>query len=150
MAAQSEQIRQNESLLDEVYFATQMGLDAVETILPQVKDASLREQFEQHRKDYRSLGLKAKAMLHESGEQPKKEKLSQKMMLKSSIKMKTLANHSTGHIAELMINGTTMGIIDLTKKMNNMSESDAGAKQLANDYISKEQKHIEILKQFLN
>lgn len=142
--------KENENLLEEVYKATQMGLEATEAILPKVHDPSLKDQIEKQRINYQGMNLKAKAMLREEGEKPPKEKLTQKAVLKSSVTMKTLTNHSSSHIAELMINGTTMGITDMTKKLNRLDYSDAGAKELAEDYLSNEQQNIDNLKSFLN
>ena len=56
----------------------------------------------------------------------------------------------TPHIAEMMINGTTMGIVDMTKKLNQLDEADAGAKKLAEEFIRGQQKSIEVLKQHLS
>ncbi len=58
-------------------------------------------------------------------------------------------NKNTSHIAEMMINGTTMGIIDMTKRLNELDDADAGAKKLAEDYIVNEQQNIENLKKHL-
>ena len=49
-----------------------------------------------------------------------------------------------------MINGTTMGIVDMTKKLNQLDEADAGAKKLAEEFIRGQQKSIEVLKQHLS
>lgn len=60
-----------------------------------------------------------------------------------------MMNKKPDHIAEIMINGTTMGIIDMTKKLNQLDYADAGAKQLAEDYLTNEQQNIEIMKKHL-
>lgn len=141
--------KENEDLLKEIYKATQMGLEATKEILNKVEDASLHDQIVEQRKNYKGMSLKAKAMLREQGEVPLGAKASKKIMVKSAVTMNTLTNRSPSHIAELMINGTTMGIIDMTKRMNRLDYSDAGAKQLAEEFISNQQQSIENLKGFL-
>ncbi len=73
-----------------------------------------------------------------------------KAMLWGSVQMNTLMDSSPTHIAEMMINGTTMGIVDMTKKLNQLDEADAGAKKLAEEFIRGQQKSIEVLKQHLS
>ncbi len=48
-----------------------------------------------------------------------------------------------------MINGSTMGIIDMTKALKNNDDVDAYATDLAQRLIKTEQNNIELMKQFL-
>ena len=56
---------------------------------------------------------------------------------------------SPEHMAELLTNGTTMGIVDMTKKISELGDSDAGARRLAEDFINFEEKSVEQLKKYL-
>ncbi len=141
--------RENKNLLEEIYKATKMGLEATQLVIPKVKDESLREQIELQGKNYKGMNSKAKAMLREDGRLPEEQDSVKKAMLWGSIKMNTLVNKKPGHIAEMMITGTTMGIVDMTKRLNELDDADAGAKKLAEDYIVNEQKNIENLKKHL-
>lgn len=142
--------RENKNLLEEIYKATKMGLEATQLIIPRVHNESLREEIELQGENYKGMNAKAKAMLREDGILPDDDDESIKeVMLRSSIKMNTLLNKKPGHIAEMMINGTTMGIIDMTKRLNELDDADAGAKKLAEDYIANEQQNIENLKKHL-
>lgn len=140
---------QNQNLLEEIYQATKMGLDATRLVIPKVHDESLRNDMEQQAKNYKEMNSQAKAMLRKDGYLPEEKGAFKKAMLRGSIKMNTLVNSKPDHIAKMMINGTTMGIIDLTKKLNELDDSDAGAKKLAEDYLAGEQQNIEIMKKHL-
>ena len=63
--------------------------------------------------------------------------------------MNTLADASSEHIAEILINGSNMGIVEMTKQMNRLPDADAGAKRLAEEFLRGEQRHIEELKSYL-
>lgn len=141
--------KENENLLDEVYQATTMGLEATKIVIPKVHDGSLREQIQQQAKNYKGMATKAKEMLRKDGQLPEEQDPYKKAMLWGSIEMNTIVNRKPQHIAEMMINGTTMGIVDITKKMNELENADAGAKELAKEYIANEQKNIEDLKKLL-
>lgn len=141
---------QNQKLLEEIYQATAMGLEATELILPKVDDESLREEIERQGEDYKGMNAKTERMLSKVGREPVKKSPMQKAMLWGSVQMSTLMNSKPDHIAELMINGTTMGIIDMTKRLNDLKYADAGAKKLAEEFISNQQKSIENLKKHLH
>ncbi len=142
--------KQNKNLLEEIYKATKMGLEATQLVIPKVRSASLREEIELQGENYKGMNAKAKDMLRKDGILPDDDDESMKdVMLRSAIRMSTLMNKNTSHIAEMMINGTTMGIIDMTKRLNELDDADAGAKKLAEDYIVNEQQNIENLKKHL-
>jgi hypothetical protein len=140
---------QNNNLLEEIYKATKMGLEATQLIIPKVEDTSLREDIRSQRDCYEDFADKSEAMLEKRGKQPQEKGKMQKAALWGAIQLNTIKDTTPEHIAEIMINGTTMGIIDLTKKLNDLDDSDAGAKELALDYLKSEEEHIDALKKHL-
>ena len=70
-------------------------------------------------------------------------------MLWCSIQMNTLLDSSEQHIAEIMINGTTMGIIDMTKKLNELEQPKAKEKEIAEEFIENSQAYIDMWKNYL-
>ena len=71
-------------------------------------------------------------------------------MLWGSIQMNTLLDSSEQHIAEMMINGTTMGIIDMTKKLNELEQPTAKEKEIAEEFIENSQAYIDMWKTYLS
>ena len=63
--------------------------------------------------------------------------------------MNTLLDSSEQHIAEMMINGTTMGIIDMTKKLNELEQPKAKEKEIAEEFIENSQAYIDMWKNYL-
>ena len=73
-----------------------------------------------------------------------------KMMMWSAIKMNTVFDGSTSHIAEIMIKGTVMGITELTKILNDSHcVSDEKLKDYAKKLISLQEEYVENFKKFL-
>lgn len=60
------------------------------------------------------------------------------------INLNTLTDKSTSHIAEMIIQGATMGVIDITKRIKEYSEVDEEILELANDLLKFEQRNIYI------
>lgn len=142
-------IDENTSLLEEIYKTTKMGLEATQLIIPKVHSKQLRQKITNQESDYQDIAAKAKQMLREDGRMPKPERAVQKAVLRGSIRMNTMLDQTPSHIAKLMINGTTMGIVDVTKHLNRFDGADTEVKKLAEDYIINEQKNIDELKKHL-
>ena len=72
-----------------------------------------------------------------------------KAMLFSSIKMKTLFNKSRNQVAEMMINGTVMGINELTAMINQENKLDDDVLMHIRNLLELEEKYEEQLKTYL-
>ena len=140
---------QNQDLLEEVYRATQMGLEGIRAVTPKIEDTQLKKEIRREEAVYQKFVSRAEEMLAAKGAIPQTHDGVKKAMLWGSVQMNTLMDSSSEHMAELLINGTTMGIVDMTKKIGELGDSDAGARRLAEDFINFEEKSVEQLKKYL-
>ncbi len=140
---------QNENLLEEIYRATQMGLEGIRAVAPKIEDARLKKEIRREEAGYQKFVSRAEEMLAAKGSIPQTHDGMKKAMLWGSVQMNALMDSSQEHLAEMLINGTTMGIVDMTKKISDLGESDAGARRLAEDFINFEEKSVEQLKKYL-
>ncbi len=140
---------QNQDLLEEVYRATQMGLEGIRAVTPKIEDTQLKKEIRREEAVYQKFVSRAEEMLAAKGAIPQTHDGVKKAMLWGSVQMNTLMDSSPEHMAELLINGTTMGIVDMTKKIGELGDSDAGARRLAEDFINFEEKSVEQLKKYL-
>lgn len=140
---------QNQNLLEEVYRATQMGLEGIRAVTPKIEDTQLKKEIRREEAVYQKFVSRAEEMLAAKGAIPQTHDGVKKAMLWGSVQMNTLMDSSPEHMAELLINGTTMGIVDMTKKISELGDSDAGARRLAEDFINFEEKSVEQLKKYL-
>lgn len=139
----------NNELLSGIYKLSKTGIEAVETVLPKVEQGALKEELTEQYNDYCEAASYAEQALLQNGVVPKDIGLLQKAGMWTSVQMHTLNDTSSDHIAEIMITGTTKGIIDLTKHIGTCKNADKTIVDYANGFISKEQKHIDNLKAFL-
>lgn len=140
---------ENTNLLDEVSKASKMGIEAIDILLPKIKNESLKKDLKAQCFEYQTLHDKANKAMAEYRVMPSKESKMSQTMLWGSIQMNTLMNSSEQHIAEMMINGTTMGIIDMTKKLNELEKPNQDEKELAETFISQSQAYIDMWKNYL-
>lgn len=140
---------ENTALLNGIYKASAIGIEATKIIFPKVKDRPLRRQVAQQYFDYQTTSSKIKNLMHYNGKTPKEKDIFQKMMIRGSVRLNTMMNKEPKHIAELMVGGTGMGIVQVTKNLNNYDGADTQVKKIAEDFLVNEQRNIDELKKHL-
>ena len=80
---------------------------------------------------------------------PKELNPMQKAMGWMGVEMNTIADKSNSKIAELMIQGTNMGIIEGVKLLNQNPEADDEVKNVLNEFIKFQENTVEQLKKYL-
>lgn len=139
------------NLLSELYKNMKMGADSIVNISSRVGEGDLRDELARQLDTYESFSKKIGMLIYESGNEPKEENIMSKMASKVGMAMNTLADSSNSHIAEMMIEGATMGITENTKLLNKYKEKDVDAEalKLCRESVRFMEDSIEALKKFL-
>ena len=138
-------------ILAKIYKNVKMGAESVTKLLPKVADGEFKTKLTEQLNGYEEFASKAKTLLCQKGEVAKEETPMTKFWTRVGIAMNTMIDASSSHIAEMMIEGSTMGITDTTKIINeyeNQPDCEA-AVDLARDIVRFEQNNIEIMKKYL-
>ena len=136
-------------VLNELFRISKMGMEASEIILPRTHGHKLSEQIKRQDEGYINLMEKARAMLKQQSEEPEGVGKVTQRMLHGAVKANTFMRHNPQHIAELMVRGATMGIVDMTKVLNHAPDCDVETRKIAEKYISTEEQNIDQMKGFL-
>jgi len=136
-------------LLEKTYQNASIGITAIEAVIGKASSKELSEDLHMQLKDYQELLDKSKEQLLKNGAKVKDKSLYDKTMMKSNVKMNTMINSSDSHIADMVIKGSTMGITQMTKLLNASKNADGESTQIASDFIKKEQKNIDVMKNYL-
>ena len=113
--------KEQTEILQLIYKNVKMGSEAIISLLPKVKNTQLRSDITEQMAQYDKYAATITDRLSELGEEPKWS-IIDTFPLKAGITMNTLADSSDSHIAEMMIQGSNMGIIDIVKKLNAYGE----------------------------
>ena len=138
-------------LSEAIYKNVRMGSDLTLALMPKVKNDQLKSEMSEQLGEYEQYAAKAKKLIHEKGEEAKEESPISKWMAKMGITMNTMTDSTSSHIAEMMIQGSTMNITDLLRKIHE-SEDECGGREeldLARDIVSFEERNIEKMKAYL-
>lgn len=136
-------------VLKEIYQSSKTAMDAIGVLIPKAHTTEFRSSLEQQLQEYHNIADEAAMQLHGFQELPDDTSVFTKLGMWSAVQMNTITNQSTDHMAEIMINGSTMGIIDMTKYLKSHSDISEYTVDLANKLVKTEQNNIEVMKQFL-
>ena len=136
------EIKKSEEVLAEVHRNCQLALESISDILPETDDTELREELMHQHEEYERIGGKAAILARDKNIELKNPGPIKKAMMWSSIKMSTMTDDSRAHIAEMMVQGTVMGITALKSTLSEMSDdyADEEIKALAKELLASEEK----------
>ena len=137
------------NVLDELNKGACMGMDAIHFVLEKVKDDNFRTELNRQHEKYKKISEEICELYPEySDKKPHETNAMNKVMTWYGVNMKTLTDDSTSKIAELLVQGTNMGIIE-GRKLLNHKETDPNVTRLTKEYVTMQEEAIEKLKQFL-
>ncbi|MBR7181191.1 MAG: hypothetical protein IKD28_00205 [Clostridia bacterium] len=137
--------------LDEIYKNVKMGANAIIQLLPHIKDDTLRSIVTMQLDGYEKYAARAAAALGERGVPAKEENLFTRLSARMGVAINTMMDSTTGHIAEMLIEGSNMGITEMTKLLNEqeMLGGCKDAARLAQEVVRFEEHNLEMLKRYL-
>ena len=143
-------MKDNVNSLDELNKGACMGIDAILYILDKVENKKLKKLLETDYFKYKEITEKVKELYPKYNEkkEPHKTNSLTKAMTYYDIEMKTLTDKSDSKIAELLLKGTNMGIIEGRKILNN-KELDKEVTKIADEYVRMQEESVEVLKKYL-
>ena len=137
------------NVLDELNKGASMGKDAIHFIMDKVKDENLRIELDNQYKKYDEITQKIARLYPEYSEkEPHDTSVLNKARTWYGIEMKTMLDKSNSKIAELLLQGTNMGIIE-GRKLLNHKNTDKEVEKLVSEYVKNQEEAVEQLKQYL-
>ncbi len=140
----------NSELLTYIHQNSEMGKDTLRQLMGMTNDPGfnllLRSQFS----EYNAVGSISERKLKEHHKEARDIGPLTKASAYLSINLNTLTNKKPSHISEMIIQGSTMGVIDITRKINEYQmTADKDVIDLASNLLNIEEKNIEECKKYL-
>lgn len=139
----------NVKAINDVYKNAHIALQSISDLLPAVDNEEIKQELTEQYDGYEKLIGKISTFMAENNIEPQDVNFFKKAMLWSSIKMKTLFNNSKNQVAEMMINGTVMGINELTAMKNEGSNLSPEILDLLTELLNLEEDYEQRLKKYL-
>jgi hypothetical protein len=139
-------------LTKHIYEDAQMACYTLTKLIEDLKnkDNKIKRILEDILKEYTSYMESAKNELEENNQEIVQKGPISKMMANMGIKKEVISDNSDSSIAKLLIQGISMGSIDMEKKINAYDKDvDKNQLKFANEFLEFQQKAIEMLKKYL-
>lgn len=145
-------MNENMELLNFVYENAEMGVHTLNNLsdILRNKDNKIKGLIEDELKEYNSFLKEAEKLLKKNKIEPKKTNLMAKISSKMGIAMETMKDNSDPAIASMVIEGLTMGIVEMETKIENYKKLvDKKILKLSIKFLKFQEEEIEKLKTFM-
>lgn len=144
------QTNHNAELLNFIYQNSQMGVDTITQLLEIADDENFKEHLHAQLKEYRSIHDRAAQMLEENGFNEEGLTAFEKIRTYLMVNFQTLSDDSTSHIAEMLMVGSNMGVIDAIKNIHKYQEvAEKDILELMEHLKKFEENNVERFKKYL-
>lgn len=145
-----QEYNQNAELLNFIYQNSQMGVDTITQLMDITTDDVFKDRLHAQLKEYRAIHDKAAQMLEANGFNEEGLSAFEKIRTYLMINFQTLSDDSVSHIAEMLIVGSSMGVIDAIRNIRKYKDTaEKDILELMEHLKNFEEKNVERFKKYL-
>lgn len=138
------------ALLEFIYKNAEMGRKTVHPLIDLSDNDEFKNVLSRMVGDYSEICAKSDLLLRENGmDEASGLNMMEKIMTEFSLRMNTIKDHSVRHIADMLVKGASMGMSDISKKLEEHPDADQSAKDLAKRLLKLNSDTIDEMKKFL-
>ena len=145
-------MNENEEILEYIYQTSNMGMESTKDLINSLKgkDNKIKKLVEEIEKNYEKYAKETEKLLNKQDLKAKPIGMMAKAMSKMSINKEMISDNSDANIADMLIQGLTMGNLELTKHIDNYEKTaDKKIINLAKSLRKFGEEYIEKLKVYL-
>lgn len=140
---------ENINALDEIHKGACMGKDAIHFVREKVTDNNLKQELDREYEEYQKIAQEIEEVYPKYNDgKPHETSAMNKAMTWTGVEMKTMNDDSTSKIAELLLQGVNMGIIEGRRILNEKKINDE-VNGIVDKYVTMQEENVEILKSYL-
>lgn len=138
------------TMLKTITETADMGRDSLNHVLDKTSDSNLKDALLKQLAQYDSTYKEAERILEDKGKSPDKIGAPLKLYSHMVSNFKTMTSEdSTSKIAEMVIQGSTMGVTEMTKQLNAYQTENNEIRHLAKEFIKTEENNVKEMQKFL-
>ena len=139
----------NLEVLKEVCKGVKMGMEAISYVSDKVEDNEFKNVLNHEYSMYNNILDKVDDAYSNYDEIPGDSSLKDKAMLWYGIQINTIKDSTTTKLAELLMQGMNMGIIEGRRLLNHNEDLNKDIDTLLNDFVNFQEQSVETLKKYL-
>lgn len=132
-----------------IYQNANMGMQSISYLQNRVRDNALKKSLQKQFNQYNKIASKAIDLLTQSGDFPDQKSTLQELSAWAGVQLNLLKDPSPGHIAQMVIQGTTMGVTELLRLRKEYPDVPEILKDLSKCLLEEQEQNIEEMKAYL-
>lgn len=143
--------RATEEILQGIYKNIKMAEDAILDLMPRVKDEALKSDLTVQLATYEAFASRTAKLLEREGAKPVAEGALTRLSAKWGTMMNAMKDSSSTHLAEMVVEGATMGVNDLLSLLRDgrAKSVDEDVLRLAQDLCACEERTVNEMRAYL-
>ena len=145
-------MNENVEILEYIYQNAKMGVKSLTNLINAINgtDNKIKKIVEGELKGYERFVKDSKKLLSKYKTEPKEKSIIANVTSSIGIKMELIKDNSDAKIADMLTKGFTMGLVDITKRIDNFeNDADKEILNLAKELKKFSEVNIELLKPYL-
>lgn len=140
----------NVEMLNYIHQNAEMGQDSINRLLEIVQDGEFKEMLKSQFDEYKVMFEDSEKMINRFHKDAKGINTLQKIETYLMINMKTMNDKSPDHIAEMLMQGSVMGVVQIIRRLKKYkNEVEKDVYQLGEKLLETEERNIDQCKKFL-
>lgn len=147
-----KKMNENLELMMHIYTSAEMGVYTTGQLLELLrkKENKIKHVLECELKEYEKFMRMSKTILEKNEETPKNSGMMAKLSSDMGMKFETMKDNSDPAIAQMLVEGMTMGTVDMTSKIDKYKTTcKRDFIKIARNYLKFQENEIEKLKTFM-
>lgn len=138
-------------LLQDIYSNVKMGSESIINLLPRVDSDELKSCMTAQLNQYEKYAENVRGKLTAQGIVPREASAISRLGARIGMEMKSMQDSTTSHLAQMMVQGSTMDVTDLLQRVSTCEgyPECAESVSLAREIVAFEERNIERMKEFL-
>ena len=143
-------MNQDQKLLNWIHKNAVMGITTIPQVMRMPQSRAMRSTLDSQLREYRSIAAQSQAYAGRSQSRLQGPGTAERLMTGAMLRLQTAADRSTSRLAEVMIQGSTMGTIQMTRRLHQSTgRSDPELLSLGIRLLRTEESNIQEMKRFL-
>lgn len=137
-------------LLSFIHKNAAMGVTSIPTAMSLPQSRAMQDALDSQLREYRTITAKAQSLARRQGQQLKGPNPAAKVMSTTMLRTQTTVDPTTTKLAEMMIQGSTMGTVQMTRRLHQYAGAvDREILDLGHRLLKTEERNIQEMKRFL-
>lgn len=137
------------TFLKDVYKNAKMGMNSLSALMNKTDNAAMRSELQKELECYTTFATKVTTALSERCETPEDIGFLQSVGMWTSVTVNAMIDNTPSHIAQMVIEGSNMGIVELTKILNRAQTVEPSAQKIARELMQMEEHRVQRMKRWL-